>query len=253
MMNAPTVNAEKSIKLPGLVTRDYCILAAISRTHLRAGTLWTDADEYDYIVNGKNYHRPTNEVSVVTIERLRATASGTPLIQVQDSAETTAVGMMEIVSVDDRYEQQHIVTYKDYEAFAGSQWIAVVWGTPVAGSSESALIDPYVTLSQNQLLLAARVGDSIREGATQRPYDKEYTRLGNNAYSVKVISQNGTRTSSSRFTRDDMFRTLAVGDTYIDQHGNWTVKEKRVFYLETTNGIERYGREILVTSKPTAD
>ncbi|MGE8147157.1 hypothetical protein ACQKP7_18470 [Pseudomonas frederiksbergensis] len=213
-MNTPTVVAERSLKLPGLVSRDYCVLAATAQTHRRPGTIWTEADGFDYLVNGKNYHRPTDLLSIVTIDRLRLDGPGKPAMRDQYSAETTAVGMFEIACVDERYESDYIITHKDYQAIVGAQWRSVVYGTPVAS------VDPYVTLFQDQMLLSARLNDTIREGATQRPTSKEYVQLANSIYSIRVISPNGTRTSTGRFNRDDMFRTLTPGDTYIDQSGD---------------------------------
>jgi hypothetical protein len=250
-MNNSTVNADRIIKLPGLVPQTYCVLASVSASQKRNGTLWTDTDGLDYVVSSKNHHRLDNERSVISIVKSSANTTESLTALAEDSAETTAAGMFEIASVDDRYETMHRITSKDFQQISPNQWRSVVYGTPNL-DTESPLvdIDPYVNLTQDEFILSATVGDTIRkDGSTHRPLDKEYRLESGNLYRVTVRSQANIQTGDRSFNRDDMFRTLAIGDTYIDSQGTWSVREKRVFYMETIGGINFYGREILVTTK----
>ncbi|MBU6961435.1 hypothetical protein KRR23_27350 [Pseudomonas sp. CVAP len=245
MMNSPIVNAEKIIKIPGLVDRDYCILASISGTPQRVGTLWIDSDGFEYIVNAKNHHRPSNERSLITIERGRLSATDQTTEHATDSAETTAKVMFEIASVDDRYEWQYLITYKDYELISDNQWRSVVYGTPAA--IDTVGVDPYVHLTHDEFIQSCRVGDKIRGGRNSTVTSKEYRWQAENGYRITVKTDGDTQIGNRLFNRDEIFRSMTAGDIYIDTQSSWTVLEKRVFYIDTVNNFKVYGKELLVT------
>jgi hypothetical protein len=245
MMNTPNTLADKTIKIPGLVDHDYCVLASISAGPGRAGTIWTDSKGIEYIVLDKNHHRPSNEKSLITIEMLSVGATGEK--QASESAETTAVGMMEIVSPDERYEWDYRVGYKDYEAMSANEWLSVVYGFTAA--EHAPKIDPYIRLTHDQFILATRVGDKVRGSRNSTVTSKEYRWQIDNGYRVTVKTDDDTQIGNRLFNRDDMFRSMTSGDTYIDeQQRSWVVREKRVFYIDTVNGAEVYGKELLVSS-----
>jgi hypothetical protein len=239
---------EKSIKLPGLVTQDYCILASISHTSSRTGTVWTDKDSNDYTVISKNHHRVSNEKSVISIKLSPGNA--------ELSAETTATAMFEIISVEDRYEITNRVAYKDYSSVAENHWRAVVYGGAGLGDDTQKilidpLIDPYVDLTAHQFYLSARVNDVVKDPQAARIIEKRYRELGSNMYANSAETADFNYINIQSFTHDDMFRTLAAGDTYEERFQNgplWTVKEKRVFYIDNKDGVDLYGREILLIS-----
>jgi hypothetical protein len=245
MMNTPNTLADKTIKIPGLVDHDYCVLASISAGPGRAGTIWTDSKGIEYIVLDKNHHRPSNEKSLITIEMVSVGATGEK--QASESAETTAVGMMEIISPDERYEWDYRIGYKDYQAKTNNEWLSVVYG--FAAAEHAPKIDPYIQLTHDQFILATRVGDKVRGSRNSTVTGKEYRWQIDNGYRVTVKTDDDTQIGNRLFNRDDMFRSMTSGDTYIDeQQRSWVVREKRVFYIDTVNGAEVYGKELLVSS-----
>ncbi|MFJ2466169.1 hypothetical protein [Pseudomonas sp. NPDC087615] len=229
---------DQSVKLSGLVTLDYCVLAAISQAPARSGTVWTNKDSSESIVTSKNHHRLSDEKSQISLTT--SPDNDAP------SVETTAAGMFEIICAEDRYETTNRVSYKDYTRLSANQWRSVVYGG--AGlNDETAVteIDPYVNLTEDQFLLSARINDVVKDPQAVRITGKRYTLRGER-YQVTVIAPNNSYVSVTDFSKDDMFRTLAVGDSYVVNQDMRTVKEKRVFYLETIGGIDFYGREILL-------
>lgn len=165
-----------------------------------------------------------------------------------ESAETTAVGMMEIISPDEQYESNYRIGYKDYEAMPANKWLSVVYGFAAAEQAPKK-IDPYIQLTHDQFILATRVGDKVRGSRNSTVTGKEYRWQIDNGYRVTVKTVDDTHIGNRLFNRDDMFRSMTSGDTYIDeQQRSWVVKEKRVFYIDTVNGAEVYGKELLVSS-----
>lgn len=231
------ISEERSIKLAGLVTKDYCILASTSATSLRNGTIWTNEDSTASTVISKNHQRLSDEQSLISI----VMAPGDS----ESATTTTATAMFEVTSVDDHYLSTHRVTYKDFTHMADNQWNATVYGVPLLGETPESLIDPYVMLSEYQFFMAARVNDIVKdEGSRESISAKTYTKLANNLYSNEIVTPYATYTNSQTFTHDDMFRTLASDDLYVDESGEWRVKEKQVYYLLNLGGIDFYGREL---------
>ncbi|MBV7574135.1 hypothetical protein KW846_15670 [Pseudomonas sp. PDM32] len=229
---------ERSIKLSGLVTQDYCILASISSTPLRRGTVWTNIDSTLSTVLSKNHYRLTDEKTRIII---------TTSNNVELSVETTSTAMFEVTSVDDHYLSTHRVTFKDFTRIGPDQWNATVYGTPLRGKKSKTLIDPYVMLTDSQFYKSARVNDVVKDQGDVRISEKTYRKVGNDIYFNEIVTPNGNNTNPVALTQDDMFRTLAADDIYIDeQFVEWRVKEKQVFYLQTTGGVHFYGREILL-------
>jgi hypothetical protein len=104
-MSSKTIE-ERFIKLPGVVTEDYCILASTSATSLRSGTIWTNKDSTVSTVISKNHQRLSDEQSLISI--VLAPGDNEP------GTATTATAMFEVTSVDDHYLSTHRVTYKDF-------------------------------------------------------------------------------------------------------------------------------------------
>lgn len=226
--------ADQTIKLAGLVTRDYCVLASISQFGSRNGTVWTNQDSSVSTVTSKNHHRLSDERSQISI----TTSPDNSL----PAVETTAAAMFEIIMAEDRYETVNRVAYKDYTFIGVTQVRAVVYG----GADAKLLIDPNVVLSAEEFVFSARVNDVVKDPTAERVTEKRYIKKGADLYQAVVITPRSSYISNKDFKRDDMFRTLAVGDTYHEDQQVWTVREKRVFYLETIGGIDFYGREILL-------
>lgn len=230
---------ERSIKLSGLVTKDYCILASISNTPLRNGTVWTNEDSTLSTVITKNHNRLSDEETQISI-------TSTP-DNAESSARVSATAMFEVTSVDDHYLGTHRVTFKDFTHIGTNQWNATVYGTPLRDKSPETQIDPYVMLNDFQFYMSARVNDVVKDQGNVRISEKRYTKLANNLYINEIVTPNNTYSNSKSFTQDDMFRTLAADDIYVDeQAAEWRVKEKQVFYLLTLGGVDFYGREILL-------
>jgi hypothetical protein len=230
---------ERSIKLSGLVTQDYCILASTSATALRNGTVWTNKNSTLSTVISKNHHRLSDEKTRIII----TSSPG----NVESSIETTATTMFEVTSVDDHYLSTHRVTFKDFTHIGQDQWNATVYASPLGGEPPETQIDPYVMLNDYQFLMSARVNDAVKDQDNVRITEKRYIKLANNLYINEIVTPNKTYTNSLSFTQDDMFRTLAENDIYVDQQEiAWRVKEKQVFYLLTIGGVDFYGREILL-------
>ncbi|MBK5526115.1 hypothetical protein JFT91_08360 [Pseudomonas sp. TH08] len=229
---------DRSIKLSGLVTLDYCVLASISQIPARSGTVWTNKDSSESIVISKNHHRTSDEESQITLTT--SPANGAPTVT------TTAAGMFEIICAEDRYETSNRVAYKEHARISSNQWRSVVYGGADLSDEMSVTnIDPYVNLTEDQFLLSARINDYVIDPQAVRVTAKRYTRRGDR-YQVTVIVPNNSYGSVTDFSQNDMFRTLAIGDSYAVDQTMRIVKEKRVFYLETIGGIEFYGREILL-------
>ncbi|WP_025110226.1 hypothetical protein [Pseudomonas sp. H1h] len=228
---------ERSIKLSGIVTKDYCILASTSATSLRNGTVWTNKDSTVSSVISKNHQRLSDEQSLISI----VMAPGDNELGIT----TTATAMFEVTSVGDHYLSTHRVTFKDFTHMQDNQWNATVYGTPLLNDTPESLIDPYVMLSEYQFFMAARVNDNVKdEGSQERISKKTYTKLANNLYINEIVTPYKTYANSQSFNNDDMFRTLASDDLYVDESAEWLVKEKLVYYLLTLGGIDFYGREL---------
>ncbi|WP_434708625.1 hypothetical protein J3P75_25300 [Pseudomonas sp. R1-1] len=226
--------ADQTIKLAGLVTRDYCVLASISQFGMRNGTVWTNKDSSVSTVISKNHHRLSDERSLISITT--APDNSVPAV------ETTATAMFEIITAEDRYDTDNRVAFKDYTFISASQWRAVVYG----GAAPERLIDPYVNLTAAEFVFSARVNDVVNDPSAERVSEKRYIKKGANLYQAMVVTPRSSYLSTTDFNSDDMFRTVAAGDTYHEGQQVWTVREKRVFYLETIGGIDFYGREILL-------
>ncbi len=226
--------ADQTIKLAGLVTRDYCVLASISQFGSRNGTVWTNEDSSVSTVTSKNHHRLSDERSLISITT--SPDNSVPAV------ETTAAGMFEIIMAEDRYETVNRIAYKDYTFIDANQWRAVVYG----GADSKLLIDPNVILSADQFVFSARINDVVKHPTAERVTGKRYIKRGANLYQAMVTTSRTSYISNTDFNRDDLFRTLAAGDTYLEDQQVWTVREKRVFFLETIGGIDFYGREILL-------
>lgn len=230
---------ERSIKLSGLVTQDYCILASVSSTPLRRGTVWTNIDSTFSTVLSKNHQRLTDEKTRIIIT--------TSPDNVELSVKATSTAMFEVTSVDDHYLSTHRVTYKDFTRIGPDQWNATVYGTPLRGKKSKILIDPYVMLTDYQFYMSARVNDVVKDQGNVRISEKRYRKVRNNIYLNEIITPNATYTNPKSFTQNDMFRTLAADDIYIDeQFVEWRVKEKQVFYLITIGEVDFFGRELLL-------
>ncbi|KAA0976908.1 hypothetical protein [Pseudomonas sp. ANT_H12B] len=230
---------ERSIKISGLVTQDYCILASVSQTPLRNGTVWTNKNSTLSTVSSKNHHRLSDEKTRIIITTLPD--------NIESSVETTATAMFEVTSVDDHYLSTHRVTFKDFTHIGIDQWNATVYGTPLRGEASEILIDPYVMLTEYQFFMSARVNDVIKDQGNVRISEKRYIKLGDDLYTNEIVTPDTTYTNSKVFRQDDMFRTLAADDIYIDeQESNWRVKEKQVFYMLSMGGVDFYGREIFL-------
>lgn len=155
--------------------------------------------------------------------------------------------MFEVTSADDHYLSTHRVTYKDFTRIGPDQWNATVYGTPLRGEISETVIDPYVMLTEFQFYMSARVNDVVKDQGNVRINEKRYRKVLNNVYQNEIVTPNATYTNPKTFTQDDMFRTLAADDIYIDeQFVGWRVKEKQVFYLLTIGGVHFYGRELLL-------
>lgn len=230
---------ERSIKLSGLVTQDYCILASTSATALRNGTVWTNKNSTLSTVITKNHLRLSDEKTRISI-------TSSPE-NVESSFETTATTMFEVTSVDDHYLSTHRVTFKDFTHIGQNQWNASVYGSPLRDEPSDTQIDPYVMLNEYQFFMSVRVNDVVKDQDNVRISKKRYIKLADSLYRNEIVTPNKTYTNPQSFTQDDMFRTLAENDTYVDEQAvEWGVKEKQVYYLVTIGGIDFYGREILL-------
>jgi hypothetical protein len=230
---------EQSIKLSGLVTQDYCILASASQTPLRNGTVWTNKNSTLSTVSSKNHQRLSDEKTRISI----TTSPG----NIESSVETTSTAMFEVTSVDDHYLSTHRVTFKDFTHIGPDQWNATVYGTPLRGETSEILIDPYVMLTEYQFFMSARVNDVVKDQGNVRISKKSYRKVSNHLYLNEIITPNATYTNPQSFTQDDMFRTLTADDIYIDeQFVEWRVKKKQIFYLITIGEVDFYGRELLL-------
>ncbi|POA26192.1 MULTISPECIES: hypothetical protein [unclassified Pseudomonas] len=237
-MNSQTFE-ERSIKLSGLITKDYCILASISNTPLRNGTVWTNENSTLSTVITKNHNRLSDEETQISI-------TSTP-DNAESSVKTSATAMFEVTSADDHYLGTHRVTYKEFTYIGPNQWNATVYGTPLRKETPEIKIDPYVKLTDNQFFLSARVNDTVKDQGNVRITEKRHIKTGNNTYINEIITPTKRYSNNVSITQDDMFRTLAADDIYIDeQAAEWRVKVKWVFYLLTMGGVDFYGREILL-------
>jgi len=230
---------QKAIKLPGLVTQDYCILASLPQTSLQNGTVWTNKDSTVTTVISKNHQRLTDEKTLISIQMSPGNA--------EMSVETTATSMFEVTSAGDRYLTTYIVKFKDFSNNGGEEWSATVFGNPGLDEAIKTSIDPYVALTKYQFFMSARFNDVVKDHAGNgNVTEKTYTKLSQDLYSNTILTTKSTFTNSQTFSSDDMFRTLASDDFYTDESGDWRVKEKQVFYLATIGGIDFYGRELLL-------
>lgn len=236
---------EKTVILPGLVTSDECILASVSETPLRTGTAWTQPNSRDHKVLSKDY-RVSDEKAATSI---RLEYSNT-----DEKAETTITSMIETISAEDRYETVNRVAYKAFSRINDNHWVAVICGGTEADPEAPSLeIGPPVDLNEHQIFLSSRVNDVVKDQQLERIIRKRYTKLDERNYYIYFSTANATyHNLKTVYDKDELFRTLAVGDQYQDLLDSstkvWIVKEKRVCFAESIGGIDFHFRVILLVS-----